>query len=125
MDKQISFDEEARRCLKKGIDTLAETVKVTLGPKLGPHLRRASYGFPGLLIVVGLLIAGCGPSTTSSLTSGNSSAKPASSFAGLVDIGRGRKLHLECQGTDTPTVVLVSGLVAAADTGVGSMLKFV
>jgi hypothetical protein len=24
MDKQMSFDEEARRCLKKGIDTLAE-----------------------------------------------------------------------------------------------------
>lgn len=69
----------------------------------------------GLLIVVGLLIAGCSPSTTSSPTSGNSSAKPARSFAGLVDIGGGRKLYLECQGTGTPTVVLVPGLVAAAD----------
>ncbi len=116
MDKQISFDEEARRCLKKGIDTLAEAVKVTLGPKLGPHLRRASYGFAGLLIGAGLLIAGCSTSTTSSPTSGNSSAKPASSFAGLVDIGGGRKLYLECRGTGTPTVVLVPGLVAAADT---------
>src|SRR4051794_28161972 len=116
MDKQISFDEEARRCLKKGIDTLVEAVKVTLGPKLGPHLRRASYGFVGLLIGAVFLIAGCSTSTTSSPTSGNSSAKPASSFAGLVDIGGGRKLYLECRGTRTPTGVLVPGLIAAADT---------
>src|SRR5512146_1900484 len=33
MAKQISFDEEARRHLKIGIDTLAEAVKTTLGPK--------------------------------------------------------------------------------------------
>jgi chaperonin GroEL len=33
MVKQISFSEEARRSLQKGIDTLAEAVKVTLGPK--------------------------------------------------------------------------------------------
>src|SRR5512147_3215628 len=33
MAKQISFDEEARRHLKIGIDILAEAVKTTLGPK--------------------------------------------------------------------------------------------
>ncbi|HEY49240.1 MAG TPA: chaperonin GroEL [Dehalococcoidia bacterium] len=33
MAKQISYDEEARRSLKKGIDALAEAVKITLGPK--------------------------------------------------------------------------------------------
>jgi chaperonin GroEL len=33
MAKQIKFGEEARRSLKKGIDTLAEAVKVTLGPR--------------------------------------------------------------------------------------------
>src|SRR5437660_4129173 len=33
MAKQLIFDEEARRALKKGIDILAEAVKVTLGPK--------------------------------------------------------------------------------------------
>ena len=33
MAKQIVFNEDARRSLKKGIDTLAEAVKVTLGPK--------------------------------------------------------------------------------------------
>jgi chaperonin GroEL len=33
MAKQLVFDEQARRSLKKGIDTLANTVKATLGPK--------------------------------------------------------------------------------------------
>ncbi len=33
MAKQISFSEEARHSLLKGIDTLAEAVRVTLGPK--------------------------------------------------------------------------------------------
>jgi len=33
MAKQIKYDEEARRRLKKGVDTLAEAVRVTLGPR--------------------------------------------------------------------------------------------
>src|SRR5881394_3560870 len=33
MAKQLVFDEQARRSLKKGIDILAEAVKSTLGPK--------------------------------------------------------------------------------------------
>src|SRR6202163_2159117 len=33
MAKQLEFDEEARRSLKKGIDILAGAVKSTLGPK--------------------------------------------------------------------------------------------
>ncbi len=36
-------------------------------------------------------------------------------FAGLVDIGGGRRLYLKCRGTGGPTVVLVSGLGDAAD----------
>ena len=71
--------------------------------------------FMGLLIVVGLLIAGCSPATTSSTTSGNSSAQPARSFAGLVDIGGGRKMYLECRGSGSPTVVFVSGRSDRAD----------
>ena len=37
-----------------------------------------------------------------------------SDFAGLVDIGGGRKMYLECRGTGSPTVVLVSGLKGSA-----------
>jgi hypothetical protein len=66
-------------------------------------------------MLVGLLLAGCSPSTTSSTTSGNASATPARSFAGLVDIGGGCKMYLECRGSGSPTVVLMSGLDAAAD----------
>jgi pimeloyl-ACP methyl ester carboxylesterase len=40
-------------------------------------------------------------------------AAPAD-FAGLVEIGGGRKMYLKCRGTGSPTVVLVSGLKASA-----------
>jgi len=33
MAKQIIFGEDVRHSLKKGIDTLAEAVRVTLGPR--------------------------------------------------------------------------------------------
>jgi len=33
MPKQLAYDEEARRALKRGIDALAQAVKITLGPK--------------------------------------------------------------------------------------------
>jgi hypothetical protein len=36
-------------------------------------------------------------------------------FAGLVDIGGGRKMYMECQGKGSPTVVLVSGFRGARD----------
>ncbi len=37
MPKQITFDETARRALERGVDRLADTVKVTLGPR-GRHV---------------------------------------------------------------------------------------
>jgi pimeloyl-ACP methyl ester carboxylesterase len=36
-------------------------------------------------------------------------------FAGLVDIGGGRKMYLKCSGRGSPTVVVVGGLRASAD----------
>ena len=33
MAKQLKFGEEARRALESGVNQLADTVKVTLGPK--------------------------------------------------------------------------------------------
>ena len=33
MAKQLKQGEEARKALQKGVDTLADTVKITLGPK--------------------------------------------------------------------------------------------
>lgn len=36
-------------------------------------------------------------------------ASAADGFSGSVDIGAGRKIYLECRGTGSPTVVLISG----------------
>jgi len=46
MAKQILFNEKARRLLKKGVDKLADTVKVTLGPKGRNVVLGKSFGAP-------------------------------------------------------------------------------
>src|SRR5438128_12054023 len=46
MAKQLQFDEDARHSLKKGIDALAEAVKVTLGPKGRNVVLDKKYGAP-------------------------------------------------------------------------------
>lgn len=46
MGKQIIFDEEARRKLLEGADILANTVKVTLGPKGRNVVLDKGYGTP-------------------------------------------------------------------------------
>src|SRR4030042_649834 len=49
MAKKIIFGEEARRALKKGIDTLADAVKVTLGPKGHPVALDKKWGAPSVI----------------------------------------------------------------------------
>ncbi len=46
MAKQIKFDSEARKSLKKGLDTLADAVKVTLGPAGRNVLLQKKQGAP-------------------------------------------------------------------------------
>lgn len=46
MAKQIKFSEEARAGLRKGIDTLADAVKVTLGPKGRNVVLDKGFGSP-------------------------------------------------------------------------------
>ena len=46
MAKQIFFDIEARNKMKKGVDTLANAVKVTLGPKGRNVVIQKSFGAP-------------------------------------------------------------------------------
>ena len=46
MAKQIIFGEEARRSLEKGINALADTVKITLGPKGRNVVLDKKYGAP-------------------------------------------------------------------------------
>lgn len=46
ISKQIKFGEEARRSLERGMDTLANTVKVTLGPKGRNVVLDRKFGSP-------------------------------------------------------------------------------
>ena len=46
MSKQIIFDTEARAALKRGVDKLADTVKVTLGPKGRNVIIEKKFGAP-------------------------------------------------------------------------------
>ena len=46
MAKQIKHGEDARRALEAGLDTLANTVKITLGPKGCNVVLEKKYGAP-------------------------------------------------------------------------------
>lgn len=46
MAKQLKYGEEARKALKTGVDTLADTVKITLGPKGRNVVLEKKYGSP-------------------------------------------------------------------------------
>lgn len=57
----------------------------------------------GLMIAGILMIAGC--------MGCDSNNNNNNDFAGLVDIGSGRNMYIECRGTGSPTVVFISGLL--------------
>ena len=46
MAKQIIYGEDARKALKSGIDQLADTVKITLGPKGRNVVLDKKFGAP-------------------------------------------------------------------------------
>jgi pimeloyl-ACP methyl ester carboxylesterase len=66
-----------------------------------------------LLTAAAIVLTGWVDAAAGSAT-GGTTAKPTS-FAGLVDIGAERKIHLRCRGRGSPTVVLVSGTGGAHD----------
>ena len=49
MAKQLRFNDEARRALERGIDTLAESVAVTLGPKGRNVVLEKKFGAPQII----------------------------------------------------------------------------
>lgn len=66
----------------------------------------------GCALLIGVLVTGCGTETAAP------SADPVATigdFAGLVDIGGGREMFLDCSGTGAPTVVLIAGNLSAGD----------
>src|SRR5262245_7726289 len=55
------------------------------------------------------LIAGTGAVLGSYVARTSAAIAGQGDFAGLVDIGGGRRMYLECRGQGGPTVILVSG----------------
>ena len=49
MAKKIVFEEEARKALLKGIDAVADAVKVTLGPKGRNVILQKKFGVPQIV----------------------------------------------------------------------------
>ena len=95
--------------------------------KVARQGRRRRRWVGTALLTTAIVASGCNSSgsgsesTVAPVTTTPSSADPTdgstdtqADFAGLVDIGGGRKMYLECRGQGTPTVVLVSGY---GDTG--------
>ena len=46
MAKEIKFNEEARRSIEKGVNKLADTVKITLGPRGRNVVLDKKFGSP-------------------------------------------------------------------------------
>lgn len=76
------------------------------------------------IVVLALVAAGCRGSSNSDTSASSPSseatqdtalAESEGDFASLVDIGGGREIYLECRGTGSPTVVLVSGFRGSND----------
>ena len=67
------------------------------------------------IVALALVAAGCSGSNSDTSTQAAAVEEAEGDFAGLVDIGGGRQIYMECSGTGSPTVVLESGLRDAAD----------
>ena len=72
---------------------------------------RRGPGAAFIVIVAMLVLTSCTASPPSAAGDGPSSSAspPSGDIAGTFDIGGGRQMYLECTGTGSPTVVLVSG----------------
>src|SRR5580704_14693294 len=87
MPKILSFDEDARRSLERGVDKLANAVKVTLGPKGRNVVLAKSYGAP----VITNDVAGDGTTTATVLAQAlvNAGLKNVAAGANPVALKRG------------------------------------
>ena len=96
-----------------GADKPVRRCEPVTGPG-GPRRRRWRFAIVRMTSLgarVFLLLAPLAPAVGST----GAQASMSGDFAGPVDIGGGRKMYLECHGTGSPTVVLVSGLRGSAD----------
>ena len=62
-----------------------------------------------------LVLSGCSGVTPATDSSAPLQSPATADIAGLIDIGDGRSMYLECRGAGSPTVLFVSGTRGAAD----------
>ena len=62
MAKQLLFQEEAQRKILKGIEKLAKTVKITLGPGGRNVILKKSFGSPVITRSAPAKVLYCSPS---------------------------------------------------------------
>lgn len=96
--KDRGFPLEEKSMLAKKVKVLKTKIAAHVNPGL---MRRNAV----VVIIAALLLAGC----WSCDSDNNGNTANNDKFSGLVDIGSGRKMYLECIGTGSPTVVLISG----------------
>lgn len=84
---------------------------------MSERTRRARYGLASWAVMMTAAVmstAACTPAPTPT-SSPTITGAPAAPRPELVDMGDGRTLYLECHGTGSPTVVLLSGFGNAGD----------
>ena len=84
----------------------------------GGLMARFPHTLGVLAAVVALTASGCTSASPRPSVSRPAPSSPNGAhgdFAGLVDIGGGHKLFLECHGSGSPTVILLSGYGNAGD----------
>ena len=79
------------------------------------HLRVCASAFSPHSNVISLILLSVQTVVLAFLAPGCQKAALNKDFAGLVDIGGGRKIYMECRGSGSPTVVLISGKGNRAD----------
>jgi pimeloyl-ACP methyl ester carboxylesterase len=107
-----------QRCGSGFLDeSRGDVVNQSEPPPFAFRWRRRSLRTTALMLSAAALLAAYGSSPSAMSRTGKTigTASRRTEFAKRVDIGGGRKMYLECRGDRSPTVVLVSGLDAAAD----------
>jgi pimeloyl-ACP methyl ester carboxylesterase len=80
-----------------------------------PHRLFRLSGLAIVLIGAACLVAACSGDDGSGTTGSTAQVDPDADFEGTVEIEGDRKIYMECRGSGSPTVILVSGLDAGAD----------
>lgn len=97
----------------------ARVVRASTPRRARPHVGRALLAGP----IAAVLLAACGTTAEGPAETGtdpvgttvDTATTAPPDVSGPIDLGNGRSIHLECRGSGSPTVVLVSGLGERAD----------